>query len=306
MDELLELWNRPKATEVYMLAGWRQWADAGAVSSALPQYLIDQLGATQIGRIKSTPFYIYQLPGMHGFLRPEIKLEDGYVTKLQLHHNDVYYWESGQQGLVIFLGDEPNLDIDRYGQALFNLAKELNVRRVVALGGVYAAVPFDKDRSISCTYSLPKMKEELNDYAVRFSHYEGGASIPSYLAHQAEQMQVEYIAFYAMVPMYDFSSIAPNLQAITVEQDWKAWYDVMARINHMFRLGISLSDLERQSEELVTTVRGKLKELEERIPQAKIDEYLDKVTQSFAEMPFMPLDDVWEKGLGDLLQGMGE
>lgn len=306
MDELLELWDRPKTAELYMIAGWRQWADAGAVSSALPRYLIDQLAATQIGRIKSDPFYLYQLPGTHGFVRPEIKLEDGYAKELSSHHNDFYYWASGDQGLVIFEGEEPHLGIDRYGQALFNLAKELNVRRVVALGGVYAAVPFDKDRAISCSYSLPKLKVEMAEYAVQFSNYEGPASIGSYFVRQAEQMGVEYLAFYAMVPMYDLSSIAAHLQAITIEQDWKAWYDITARINHMFHLGISLSDLDRQSEELVKTVQAKLKELEERIPQAKINAYLEKVDQGFTERPFLPLDDVWEKGLGDLLQGMGE
>ena len=53
MDELIELSERPASEELYMIAGWHQWADAGAISSGLPKYLIDQTGARKIGTIKS-------------------------------------------------------------------------------------------------------------------------------------------------------------------------------------------------------------------------------------------------------------
>ena len=33
MDDVVELWEKPEADEVYMLAGWQQWADAGSISS---------------------------------------------------------------------------------------------------------------------------------------------------------------------------------------------------------------------------------------------------------------------------------
>lgn len=48
MENLLELWEKPGAEEKYLIAGWHQWADAGATSSLLPQYLINQTKA-QLG-----------------------------------------------------------------------------------------------------------------------------------------------------------------------------------------------------------------------------------------------------------------
>ena len=77
--------------------------------------------------------------------------------------------------------------------------------------------------------------------------------------------------------------------------------DVMRRFNHMFKLGIDLSSLARQSDELVVSMTDKLMELENKSPQFKIKEYMEKVTQDFTEQSFMPLDDVWERELGDIL-----
>src|SRR5690606_5346996 len=65
MPDRVEIWEKPAAPEVYMLAGWRQWADAGSVSSGLPQYLIQQTGARKIGQIRPDGFYLFQIPGTH-------------------------------------------------------------------------------------------------------------------------------------------------------------------------------------------------------------------------------------------------
>ncbi len=304
MDDLLELWERPHADETYMIAGWQQWADAGSVSSGLPEYIINQMGARKIGRMKADPFYIFQVPGTHHYFRPEIKLEDGYRKELRPRRNDIYFAGDEHKGLIVFWGEEPHLSVERYAEAFFNIAREFNAKRVAALGGVYGAVPYHKDREITCTYSLPRLKPELSDYAVRFSNYEGGVSIGSYLADRAELLEVEYFTLYALVPMYDLSKLSPRLQGMTVEEDWKAWHDVMRRINHMFKLGFDLSDLERKSRELIASLDARMDELSKKMPQAQVKEYLRKISDEFEELSFLPLDDVWETGLGDVLKDM--
>ena len=60
----------------------------------------------------------------------------------------------------------------------------------------------------------------MDNYALRYSNYEGGVSIGSYMAHWAEVKGMEYVAMHAFVPMYDFSQLAPDLQGITVENDF--------------------------------------------------------------------------------------
>jgi len=101
--------------------------------------------------------------------------------------------------------------------------------------------------------------------------------------------------------MYDFSQLSPLLQGIRIEHDFKAWYDLMRRFNHMFGLRLDLSDLERQSDELMTSMSAEIDELEKKAPQLSIREYLDKLAKDFDEVSFMPLD-VWDRELGDLFK----
>jgi predicted ATP-grasp superfamily ATP-dependent carboligase len=304
MDDLVELWEKPVADEIHMIIGWHQWADAGATSSGLPQYLIEQTGARRIGEIKPDGFYLFQIPGTHHFLRPEIKLDEGYREELRTRKNEFFYSGDDRKGLVVFLGEEPHLNAELYAEAFFHAVKELGVRRVAAVGGVYGTVPHDRDREVSCVYSLPEMKDELAEYAVKFSNYEGGTTIGTYLVDRAEQSDVEFLVFYAYVPAYDLSQLSPHLQGMRIETDFKAWYDLTTRLNHMFDLGIDLSDLERQSDELVSSMDYKIDELDRAMPQFKVREYVERLTRDFVEMPFMPLGEVWERELGDLFGDM--
>lgn len=306
MSEVLKFWEQPGEGELYLIAGWRQWADAGAISSGLPEYLIQHTGARKIGEISADGFYLFQIPGAHHFLRPEIKLEDGYRKELRPRRNEFFYANLNGKGLLIFLGEEPHMNVDAYADALWRAVKTLGVRRVAVLGGVYGSVPYDKDRNISCVYSLRRMKPELEKYAVRFSNYEGGVSLGSFLADSAEREGIEYFTFYGFVPAYDFSQSNVPVQGLRIEHDYRSWYEIMRRFNFMFELGIDLSDLARQSDELTTSMEAKFDELKHKVPQLRLDEYLERLGAEFDELAFMPLDDVWERELSDILRDLDE
>ena len=190
--------------------------------------------------------------------------------------------------------------MERYTQALLDAVTALGIRRVAALGGVYGAMPYNKDREVSCVYSLRSMKDGLSEYAVRFSDYEGGSTIGTLLVDRAERRRIEFIDLYAFVPAYDFGEFDDQLQGIRIENDFKAWYDLMRRLNHMFDLGMDLSDLEGQSSELIGALDSKIEELERQLPQLNVRDYLQELARDFTERSFMPLDDVWERELGDL------
>ncbi len=305
MDERIRLTEKPMAKEIYMVAGWHQWADAGSISSGLPEFLIGQTDARKIGEIAPDDFYLFQLPGTHHFLRPEIQLKEGYRQDLVANVNEFYYTGDENKGLVIFLGTEPHMNVERYAEAFFDTVVELGVKRVVAVGGVYGAMPFNLDRNVSCVYSLPRMKTELEGYSVRFSDYEGGATIASYLLDRAERENVEFLALYSFVPAYDFappdfSQPDGSIQGIRLENDFRAWFELMRRINHMFSMGLDLSELERLTEDLDSSIEEKINELIQSMPDTNVRAYLDQVRQEFEERPFMPLDDLWEEELGDL------
>ncbi|MCA9872946.1 MAG: PAC2 family protein [Anaerolineales bacterium] len=305
-DQLLDFQEIPTSANMVMLTGWRQWADAGTISSELPAYLIKKTGARKIGELKPEGFYLFQMPGTHHLLRPVVQIEDGQVLDLEQKRNEFYFSGDEQQGMIIFLGDEPHLNVERYGEALFNAVKALGVKQMAGLAGVFGPTPYDKDRQVSCIYSLPEMRQGLEEYAVTFSNYEGGSSIDSYLVEMARRKNIPYFAFYAFVPAYDFSQSAIQPRGIQIERDYMAWLNVMQRLNHMLDLNIDLRELEKNSAEMVETIDAKIEELIEELPEFNIREYLDKLSADFDELSFVPLDDVWEQGLRDLFNDMDE
>ena len=195
MSDALEIWERPSAREISMLLGWRQWADAGSTSSGLPAYLVKLLGAAKIGRIRPDGFYLFQFPGTHDLVRPVVRYKEGYPEALETPQNELYYTGNERQGLVILVGDEPHLDIERYVGAILQAARILGVKRMVSFGGVYGELPYDKERMVSCVYSQPHLKEQVKDLAVNLSDYHGGASISSYLCRRSGEQGMDHFGF---------------------------------------------------------------------------------------------------------------
>ena len=297
MPVALELWEQPQEEEINMIIGWRQWADAGSVSSGLPQYLIEQTKAKQIGVVKNDGFYLFQIPGTHDLVRPVVNFTEGYPERLETQHNELYFTNHQGRGVVIFIGDEPHLDVERYVANILQAVKTLHVKRIIGLGGVYGELPYNKDRLISSIYSMPKLKGELTDLAVNLSDYQGGASIGSCLCRRAGDQDVEYVSFYAFVPTYDISSINQVSNTIRIENDYMAWLGIMKRINHMLKLELDLSDLEGKSDHLIELMDSKVEELDRNEPQLGMRAFLDRLENEFNEILFNPLDDVWEKEL---------
>jgi proteasome assembly chaperone (PAC2) family protein len=301
-----EFWKKPETDELYMLIGFRQWADAGSVSSGLPQYLVQQTRAEPIGKIRPDGFYLFQVPGTHDLMRPVVRYQDGFPESLDIQHNDFYYTGDSQHGVVIFLGDEPHMDVDRYVATLLGAARMLGVKRIVGLGGVYGELPYDKERMISCTYSLRRLQEEMANLGVTFSDYNGGASIDSVIGKRAGEQGMEFMALYAFVPAYDFSMVTQSGNTIRIENDFTAWLGIMRRINYMMRMGFDLLDLENKSHHLADLVRSKVDELEVNAPQLGVKDYLKKLSEEFQEIVFNPLDPFWDEELKKLLNKMDD
>ncbi len=306
MPDALELWEEVEAENVYMFAGWRQWADAGSVSSGLPEYLIHQTQAHPIGEIQPGGFYLFQIPGTHDLVRPIVKFNEGYPEYLETPQNEFYYSGDQQRGLVFFTGDEPHMDIERYISTLLQAAKKLGVKRIIGFGGVYGEVPFEKERQVSCNYSQAKLKRELKNLAVDLSNYQGGASIGSYLCKRASEQGLEYVGMYAIVPTYDFSDIAEIGSTVRIETDYMAWLGLMRRVNYMLKLDFDLSDLENKSAELLELLKTRIDEIEQSAPQVNVQEYFQRISQEFTETPFDPLDEVWEDELRRLLDKLDD
>jgi len=297
MSELFNIWEKPKTEDVVLLAGWRQWADGGAVSSGMPRYIAELNNARKIGELNPDGYYIFQLPGAQQFLRPIVRHNDGVSESLQTHKNEFFYAEIDGKGVVFFLGDEPHMDAERYSRAFLEACKTLNVRKIVQFGGVYAQVPYDRNRHVHGIISLPRLRKELDDLVIEPSNYQGPSSIGSYINKRAGEINLEAIGLYAFCPIYQFGGLEDTNKTIHIENDYLAWLNVMERVGHMLDIKFDLSDLENLSENLIEKIHTKVIELDEKYPELRIEEFMRRLRGDFEERSFSPLDDIWEDSL---------
>lgn len=309
-EQLLILQEKPSAQ--YMIAGWRrQWSDGGEISSRLPQYLIEQRKAKQIGEMGprvSTMCYPFQVAGTHDAFRPRVAYREGLPSR-PMHRENVFY-DAGT-GLTIFLGEEPWYRLDIYGEAFFQAIRELGIKQAVAVEGVNGPAPPDMERRVTCTYSKADMKEKLEKHGVRFSSYGSerrqGPTIGMALVSLAhfEYPDIEMFRLGAMAPMYPFMS-STNEQ-IGIARDHRSCYDILRRLKAMFKLDIDLSELES----LGNAESGRLQEQLDRIgaSNSEAKQIIERVRADYSFVPYVEhveLDPALDKTLEDILRNSSE
>lgn len=309
-ESLVNLERKPKCR--YLLAGWhRQWSDGGGISGGLPRYLIDKLGADKIGEMNRTVSelcYPFQVAGTHDNYRPKTSYLEGLPNSHLQRENGFY--DAGE-GLIIFLGEEPWLQIELYAKAFFQGVSELGIEQTVAVEGVNGAVPPDLERRITCVYSREEMKGVLERYGVQFSSYgsEGsrGPTIAMALVTLAhyEYQEIEMFRLGAMAPLYPFST-GKNEQ-VGIKNDHRSYYDIMRRVRSIFGLELDLSELQAIGESESHQLAEKLEQISNTNSEAK--QLIDKIRDDFVYTPFVEpvnLDPALDDALNDILRGLDQ
>jgi predicted ATP-grasp superfamily ATP-dependent carboligase len=309
-DQMLILEEKPPAR--CLIAGWRrQWSDGGGISGGLVRYLIAKLEARKIGElgpVVSNTCYPFQVAGTHDTFRPRAAFEEGLPSKVM--HRENYFYDAGN-GLILFRGEEPWLRIDAFGQAFFQAITELGIKQTVAVEGVNGPVPPDMERRITCVYSKPEMKEELERFGVQFSSYgsEGrrGPTIAMALVALAhyEYPDIEIFRLGAMAPMFPF--VTSNNQPVGISEDHRSFYDIMRRLNDMFKLNVDLSELREQGQ-------AEARQLQERLDQISASnsdarQLIESARADYSYTPYevpVNLDPALDKTLDDILRNMPE
>jgi predicted ATP-grasp superfamily ATP-dependent carboligase len=309
-DQMLILDEKPPAR--FLIAGWRrQWSDGGGISGGLIRYLIAKLGAKKIGELGpgiSNTCYPFQVAGTHDTFRPRVAFEEGLPTKAM--HRENYFYDAGN-GLILFRGEEPWFRIDAFGKAFFQAITELGIKQTVAVEGVNGPVPPDMERRITCVYSQPGMKQELERFGVQFSSYgsEGrrGPTIAMALVTMAhyEYPDIEIFRFGAMAPMFPF--VTSNNQQVGISEDHRSFYDIMRRLNDMFGLTVDLSELRDQGLAEARQLQERLEQISDSNPDAK--QLIENARADYSYTPYIvpvDMDPALAKTLEDILRNMPE
>jgi proteasome assembly chaperone (PAC2) family protein len=145
--------------------------------------------------------------------RPHCRIRKGIIREFEFPRNVFYAAES--QDLILFAGKEPNMNWVEYGDCVFTLCRRFGVRELYFIGSVAGLVPHTRDPRLFCSLSDAGMKPRFEDFGVKFSDYEGPASIVTYLTTRAKEHGLEMVSIVATVPAYVQGSNPKCIAAVT-------------------------------------------------------------------------------------------
>jgi proteasome assembly chaperone (PAC2) family protein len=236
-DEL-KIYKKPKLSKSRLLLGFTGWMDGGDVSTGTVKCLIDKLKAQKLAEIEPKGFYIYSFPGsmeITALFRPHTEIKNGIIESYEIPSNTFFCSE--QSNLVLFLGKEPNLNWEEYIECIFSICADFDVELIYFIGSVAGLVPHTREPRLFCSVSEPGLREKFQHYGVKFTNYEGPASIITYLTANCSKRNIQMVSLVAAIPAYVQGSNPKCIEAVT------------RRIAGMLDLEVDLSNLTAVSEE---------------------------------------------------------
>jgi len=234
----LDIYKRPKLDNPRMLLGFTGWMDGGNVSTGTVKCLIDKLGGERFAEIEPEGFYIYSLPGsmeIAALFRPHAKIEKGLITTFGIPANE--FFVSEESNLILFLGSEPHLHWEEFSQRIFSLCAEFGVKEIYFIGSVAGLVPHTREPRFFCSVSDAQLKAAFEQYGVKFTDYEGPASIITFLTANANKHDLSMATLVATIPAYVQGRNPKCIEAM------------MRRLVGILGLQIELDDLRAVSDE---------------------------------------------------------
>jgi len=264
--ENLIIHKKPTLETTRMVLGFSGWMDGGSVSTGTIEYLKNNLKAKKFAEIDPKNFHIFNLPGTMeqvAQFRPYCRIQNGFLTDFQYPQNEFFYDE--KNNLIFFSGKEPNLQWDEYADCIFELGEKFDVKRMYFIGSVAGPIPHTREPRISCYVSSKQQKAQLKDYDLRFTNYEGPASITTLLTKLSKEKGVEMINFVAEIPIYVQTRNPKGIKAIT------------KRLVKLLDIDTELGELFKRSDEFEKNINelvAKQPKLAEQVK--KLEENYDK------------------------------
>lgn len=264
--ENLTIYEKPNLEAPSLVLGFSGWMDGGSVSTETIKYLRGKLKAKKIAEINPKEFYIFNLPGTMeqvAQFRPYTRIEGGFLTDFEYPKNEFFAGEKSE--VILFSGKEPNLRWDEYANCIFQLGEQFSVKEMYFVGSVAGPTPHTREPRISCSVSSEDQKIRLKNYDVRFTSYEGPASITTLLTELAKDKGIEMTNFVAEIPMYVQTKNPKGIEAIT------------RRLVRLLDIYIDLADLDRMSSEFEKNINETVAKHPELAKQIKkLEENYDK------------------------------
>jgi proteasome assembly chaperone (PAC2) family protein len=232
--------------------------DGGDVSTGTIKCLIQKLGAQKFAEVEPEGFYLYSFPGsmeMTALFRPHVHIKEGLIRSFEIPADAFYCDEKNY--LILFSGKEPNLHWEEFAECIFSLCRQFDVEMIYFIGSVAGLVPHTREPRLFCSVSDPELKETFRHYGVKFTNYEGPASIVTYLTANCSKRGLRMVSLVATIPAYVQGSNPKCIEAVTRRLvgmlDLQVKFDDLRLVSDEFEK--KLSDIVQEQPELESNIQ---------------------------------------------------
>ncbi len=193
-----------------MLCAFAGWNDAAEAASGALEHVLELLGAednavvsTLIAEIDSDEYFDFQVN------RPQVSLDE--------FDNRSITWPSTQifgvsvpsfpRDLVIVTGVEPSMHWKAFVREVLDLADDLEVSLIIAIGSLLADVPHSRPISVGISATHPALAKDLG---LEISRYEGSTGILGVINDGALRRGIDAISMWAAIPHYASNAPSPK------------------------------------------------------------------------------------------------
>ena len=259
LSDILQTLESPFLQNGTLVLAYSGWMDGGDVSPGTVERLVKLLDARKIATIDPEPFYIYCFPGTMetaALFRPHIEISDGLIHEIEMPSSTFYCHEAAN--LMLFIGKEPNMRWQTFGECIFQVARRAGVKRILFVGSFGGTVPHTRQPRMYITSSDVELRNEMEAYGTRRGGYEGPGSFTSYLMNQAEDQGLKMVSLVAEIPGYLQGPNPMSIEAVT------------RRLAKILQLPLDLDSLREASTTWEMDVSTAVEENEELAEQVKL------------------------------------
>jgi predicted ATP-grasp superfamily ATP-dependent carboligase len=186
-----------------LLVGFSGWMDGGEASTGSINYLIEFFNAPQCAMIAPEGFYVYNFHGdmeVSSISRPYTRIVNGLIEEYKFPEN--IFFCSEQHNLAFFLGREPDVEWDYFGDCMYDFCKEYGISTVYCCGSVAGLTPHTREPRIGFVASQQELRDQLEQTGLRPSNYEGPSGIMTYFVNRATFESIPTANLVAEIPAY--------------------------------------------------------------------------------------------------------
>jgi proteasome assembly chaperone (PAC2) family protein len=196
------IWShRPALRRPVMVAAFGGWNDAGDAASAAVEFVRARFEPTEVARIDLEDYLDFTET------RPTARLVDSRTRKVEWPTTTISAAEvrGADNDIVIVQGPEPSLRWRRYCDTILDIARELDVQRMITLGSLLADVPHSRPVHVT---GIGSDEELIDRLGFAPTSYEGPTGITGVLNYLAGEGGLPSVSLWASVPHY--VAAAPN------------------------------------------------------------------------------------------------